>query len=197
MNKNTEFINIVNNEEAQILYLKRFITIIDSKKLYLKLKKTAKWQNIIFNLGGKLVQAHRMNIVYGDENIHKFWNNQIVELWTPELLELKNKITEITGQEYNLVNINYYRNGEDYIGAHSDNENESILETIIASVSLGAERDFVFHHKETNKKTSLVLHCGSLLIMSGLCQKYYKHSLPKRPKINHGRINLTFRYINY
>lgn len=198
MQDKNEFIQIVNDEEAQILYMRRFLTIQESKKLYIKLKKTANWKEIKFKLYDKEVTAHRENAMYGDSNLLNHWSDDPedkIEMWTPELLELKNKIKDITGQEYNLVNINYYKDGEDYIGPHSDNENESMTETIIASVTLGAERDFIFHHKSTNKKISLILHCGSLLTMGGLCQKYYKHSLPKRPKIKHGRINLTFRYI--
>jgi alkylated DNA repair dioxygenase AlkB len=117
--------------------------------------------------------------------------------WQEELYRIRDKISKVTTnqQKYNFAVLNYYRDGRDYIGAHSDNLREYEPGTVIASLSLGSERHFVLQHKNTNSKTSIVLEHGSLLLMEAECQKYYKHSIPKRLKVTNGRINITFRFI--
>jgi alkylated DNA repair dioxygenase AlkB len=78
---------------------------------------------------------------------------------------------------------------------HSDDERSLGKNTVIASVSFGAERKFSFKHKSTKKTISLLLENGSLLLMKGDTQSNWLHSLPLSSKINHPRINLTFRTI--
>lgn len=95
----------------------------------------------------------------------------------------------------NAVLGNKYNDGSQYIGYHSDSERDLHDNAFIVSVSLGAERDFVFKHIETGKKVSIMLKSGSVLLMGGDCQKNWKHGLPKRLKIKDSRINLTFRSI--
>jgi len=91
--------------------------------------------------------------------------------------------------------MNYYRNGKDYIGFHSDSEvNKGDL---IASISLGTTRKFVLRHKKWKEnetdKIEFELIGGSLLIMRGDTQDHWKHALIKQPKVEGSRINLTFR----
>jgi alkylated DNA repair dioxygenase AlkB len=81
------------------------------------------------------------------------------------------------------------------VGWHSDDEKELGREPVIASVSLGGERKFVFKHKRNSEKVEIILAAGSLLIMKGTCQQHWVHSLPKSKKVPDPRINLTFRTI--
>jgi len=81
------------------------------------------------------------------------------------------------------------------MGFHSDDEKELKKDGAIASVSIGAERKFVFKHKTTKDKVSLYLEAGSLLLMEGTTQTYWQHQLTVSKKIVSPRINLTFRMI--
>lgn len=92
----------------------------------------------------------------------------------------------------NSVLLNYYRDGRDSIGMHSDDESQLEPESVIASVSLGASRTFVFRNKQTRVTHRNELPGGSLLVMKGDCQKVWTHGIPKEPSAG-PRINLTFR----
>lgn len=88
-----------------------------------------------------------------------------------------------------------YSDGTNYIGAHSDDESDLQENAFIVSVSFGATRDFVFTHKITKEKVSMILKSGSVVLMGGDCQKNWKHEVPKRLKIKEPRINLIFRSV--
>jgi alkylated DNA repair dioxygenase AlkB len=113
-----------------------------------------------------------------------------------ELFELKEKIQAATGFGFNSVLLNFYRDGNDSVAWHSDNENELGINPHIASLSIGQARQFEFRHKtDHNRKYGLSLENGSLLIMKGDLQHYWEHRIPKSKTLNKGRINLTFRFI--
>jgi alkylated DNA repair dioxygenase AlkB len=91
--------------------------------------------------------------------------------------------------------LNRYRNGQDSMGFHSDAEPELGRNPIVPSLSLGAQRRFVLVHKKSKRKIEIVLGHGSLLIMGGALQHFWKHALPKTKAPVGERINLTFRLI--
>jgi len=94
---------------------------------------------------------------------------------------------------FNSVLLNRYRSGSDSIGMHADDEPQLEERPVIASISLGAPRTFVFEHKETRLSQQGLLTSGSLLVMKGDSQLLWRHGIPKEP--GHGeRINLTFRH---
>jgi len=115
--------------------------------------------------------------------------------WNQTLLQLKNLCEQVSQSPFNSVLANLYRNGQDSMGWHQDNETELGLNPIIASLSLGESRKFVLRHLETKQKHELDLSHGSLLVMAGETQHYWQHSIPKTAKPKGSRINLTFRYI--
>lgn len=118
---------------------------------------------------------------------------QIVQDWTPELLELKAKIEVATGATYNSVLLNYYRSGKDSVGLHADDEKELGTNANIASVSLGQTRTFKLVRNSNRSETeSFPLSHGSLLVMSGATQQFWKHEVAKDGS-QEARINLTFR----
>ena len=97
---------------------------------------------------------------------------------------------------FNSVLANNYRHGQDSMGWHSDDEPELGPEPVIASLSFGAERPFDFRHKRDHHlKHRLLLSHGSLLVMQGNTQQLWQHQLPKRSRVQAGRVNLTFRWI--
>jgi alkylated DNA repair dioxygenase AlkB len=97
----------------------------------------------------------------------------------------------------NAVLINWYRNGQDYMGFHADDERELGPQPRIVSVSIGAERDFVVKSRHQSRdKVKIRLANGSGLLMAGGMQCNWLHGVPKRAGVTEDRINLTFRYIS-
>ena len=120
--------------------------------------------------------------------------------WTADVLALKQHIELLLAEQqmsanFNACLFNYYPTGDDGMGYHADNESELGNEPIIASVSLGATRKFVFKHRITKEKVEIPLQDGQLIVMRGQTQRHWLHSLPKTKKVTEGRINLTFRHI--
>merc|ERR1712226_46503 len=104
-----------------------------------------------------------------------------------------------TGHTYNFVLVNRYKDGGDKMGDHKDDEKELNTETPIASLSLGADRDFIFKHDDRNGRkianVKLVLKSGMLLLMHYPTNKKWVHGLPARKGCREPRINPTFRHI--
>jgi alkylated DNA repair dioxygenase AlkB len=99
-------------------------------------------------------------------------------------------------ETFNFVLINLYENGTRYIGWHSDDEKDLRDGSIIASLTFGAERDFILKNKETKAVTKIALPHNTLLIMGGDTQKNYWHSVPKRLRVKEPRVNMTWRQMN-
>ena len=134
----------------------------------------------------------RLTASYGDEGItYRYSGTVNVALpWTPTLVEIKEKIEAVQG-EYNYCLLNRYRSGQDSMGWHADDEPE--MGNVIGSLSLGATRTFRIRHNATRETRSFSAGHGTLIIMAGTMQQFWKHDVPKT-KVNVGeRINLTFR----
>ncbi|XP_041643459.1 DNA oxidative demethylase ALKBH2 [Cheilinus undulatus] len=154
---------------------------------------------------GKVYNIPRKQATYGDEGLTYTYSGvtRVACPWTPTLEYIRDSVTETTGQTFNFVLINRYKDGQDHMGEHRDDEKELDPLCPIASVSLGAARDFIFRHRDARGKQSsrqiepvkLELAHGSLLLMNSPTNTFWYHSLPARKKITLPRINLTFRRI--
>ena len=115
--------------------------------------------------------------------------------WTATLADIRRRVEQAAQTPFNSLLLNYYRDGNDSIGYHTDAEPELGVNPAIASISLGAVRQFVLKHIKTRDKLSLDLAHGSLLVMGGTCQHHWVHGVPKTKPAVGPRINLTFRNI--
>jgi alkylated DNA repair dioxygenase AlkB len=115
---------------------------------------------------------------------------------TPLLERLRGAVEQATGRRYNSVLLNYYRDGADSMGMHSDDEPELGPQPVIASLSYGATRTFVLRHKRTKRTVKVDLTDGSLLLMAGNLQAKWLHGINKTAKLVGPRLNLTFRYVS-
>jgi hypothetical protein len=136
----------------------------------------------------------RLTASYGEPGIvYRYSGRDNVALpWTPILLEIKKKIEAVQG-EYNYCLLNRYRSGQDSMGMHSDDEPE--MGNVIGSLSLGATRTFRIKHNKTKETRSFQVGHGTLIIMAGTMQRFWKHEIPKTKEPVSERINLTYRQI--
>ena len=164
-----------------------------------RLKKEIEWEQHRIKIFGKWVDCPRLSAWYGDpEALYSYSNLSLhPKAWTPTLLEVRNHLAETIERPFNSVLLNFYRNGNDSMGWHSDDEWETGLDPVIASISLGGSRMMKFRHRSDSKisRFALKLSTGSLLIMAGTTQKFWQHEIPKTKKLVGERLNLTFRFI--
>lgn len=183
--------------DADVEYTPEFYQNEHAWQLFELLLEQTEWRQDRLNVYGKEHLAPRLSCWYGESWMDYRYSGHTMtaSVLTPLLLDIKNEVEKQSGNLFNSVLVNYYRDGRDSNGWHSDDEPELGENPIIASLSLGAPRDFHLRHKvDKSRKHTMSLEHGSLLMMRGLTQSRWQHQLPKRANAN-GRINLTFRTI--
>lgn len=179
-------------------FIPDFLSSQASEDLLRLLIQDTPWQQPELKVYGKWHPTPRLVSFYGDKGLHYRYSSALHGTlnWTPELRTLKQSIAQYCQCAFNCVLLNHYRDGQDTMGWHADDEPELGYQPTIASLSLGAVRDIHFKsHVAKGKKISLTLPGGSLLIMSGSTQQHWLHHVPKRSRCTQARINLTFRHI--
>jgi alkylated DNA repair dioxygenase AlkB len=152
-------------------------------------------------MAGRKVNIPRKQVGYGSHDLqtgYKFIGIEVQGVpWSdsPTLEKIKDVVLAKTNAPINYCLVNWYRDGNDYIGFHSDDEKGLDANYPIISISLGAARPFHLRHKVTNVTYEQVLAHNSMVAMNPPCQRTYKHAVPKRLKIKKPRINLTFRVL--
>ena len=157
------------------------------------------WRQEEVSLWGKTFLQPRLIAWYGDRDcVYSYSGVRLQPLpWTPLLFDMKVRVEAAAATRFNSVLLNYYRDNNDSMGMHSDDEKELGPAPVIASVSLGAARTFVLKRKggADAKPFRMPLASGSLLVMSGETQQNYKHGIAKVRRSLPPRVNLTFRAI--
>ncbi len=187
-------------QNGNALLYQKFFNSTDADRYLSKLTNDIAWKHEAIKLFGKSVLQPRLTAYYGDKNYPYSGISMQSQLWTTTLLEIKAKIEEISSVTFNAVLLNLYRDGKDSIGWHSDDERELADGSVIASLSLGATRRFIFRSRDDHsQKLERQLNHGDLLIMRDNTQKFWQHQVPKTSKNRadqiQPRINLTFRVI--
>ena len=196
MKKNFTLIKSVN---LSVKYIENFFNLDESHLYMRQLTQSVLWRREKIKMWGKEIVTKRRIAWYADDGKSYTYSGSTFfpSQWNNVLLQLKEKVENYSEIKFNSVLLNEYPNGEVGMGWHSDDEKELGTDPIIASLSFGANRDFIFKHKTDRSIENVKLHLksGSLLLMLGSTQHYWKHSLPKRLKVKEPRINLTFRNI--
>lgn len=187
------------DDSSELIYYPQFLNLEESYFFFEKLKTELNWQAEKIRLFGKEHWQPRLLAWYADHGVQYTYSGitHQPEFWSENLLNLKGIIENLTEITFNSVLANFYRNGADSMGWHSDDEKELGPEPVIASLSLGQERRFLFRPRKGifGQKKDFLLNSGSLLIMRGRTQEHFQHSVPKTAKVVGERINLTFRKI--
>jgi alkylated DNA repair dioxygenase AlkB len=184
-------------QNGEYVYIPDFFSKKKADDYFQALLQNIEWKQESMNMYGRQIDFPRLTAWYGDND--KPYSFSGITLsphpWSKELLEIKQMIEPKADVEYNSVLLNRYRDGNDSISWHTDAEKELGQNPVIASVNFGAERKFQLKHMETGEKIEINLKHGSLLVMKGELQHFWKHQVPKTKKKVSERINLTFRVI--
>ncbi len=190
--------------DAELLFIENFYTPSVSDAFLSELTTDLAWKQGEITMFGKKVLEPRLSAWYGDAGkTYTYSGKKQTPLpWHAGLLKIKTDIEAVISEQLafdsylNSVLCNYYRNGQDSMGFHADNEKELGQNPTIASINFGETRRFQFRRRDDkNVKYERALTHGSLLIMTGAMQHHWLHAVPKEPKRTKPRINLTFRHI--
>lgn len=178
-------------------YYPGWLNETDATALQVHLTAALPWEHRSIFVFGREVPQPRLIAWAGDQPYRYSGQTLPERAWTERLRALNAQVEATAGHTFNHVLVNRYRDGHDRMGKHADDEPELGLCPLIASISLGARRRFVFHPKNPRGRKRVVwLEHGSLLIMGGTCQHRWYHSLPGATQLQEERINLTFRLLH-
>ena len=184
--------------DAEIIYYPHFFDKKVADDIFSQLKNDIPWQQDNITVFGKVHLQPRLTALFGNDGKSYSYSNIKMQPhpWNPILQKIKSQIESVSDANFTTVLLNLYRDGKDSNGWHADNEKELGNNPIIASVSFGTERVFQLKHNTIpGLKQNILLEHGSLLLMKGTTQHFWKHQIPKTAKPIGSRINLTFRVI--
>lgn len=184
--------------DAEIIYYPHFFDKNEADSIFDELTSEIPWQQDDIKVFGKTHPQPRLTALFGNDGKPYSYSNIKMQPhpWSLLLQKIKLHIESTTDTNFTTVLLNLYRDGKDSNGWHADNEKELGINPVIASVSFGAERSFhLKHNTDKSLKKTIVLEHGSLLLMKGTTQHFWKHQIPKTAKPIGSRINLTFRFI--
>ena len=184
---------------ADIEYIPDFLDIEFANRSLEELVAKVKWSQPELQIFGRTMLSPRLSAWYGDKDSVYRYSGLINKPlpWLSNLFFLKNLIEELLRRPFNSALLNLYRSGSDSMGWHRDNEPELGQNPVIASVSLGGIRRFLLHSREKSHRRTIECQPknGSLLIMRGDTQRFWRHCVPKTRELVQPRLNLTFRQI--
>ncbi|MHA6204584.1 alpha-ketoglutarate-dependent dioxygenase AlkB family protein [Dyella soli] len=178
----------------------RWLSAADADALLAELQAGIPWETHRIRIYGREVDSPRLSCWIGDADATYVYSRTRFEPhpWTPALAALRDRVAAASGARFNSVLANLYRDGNDSMGWHSDNEPELGERPVIASLSLGAVRRFRLkpRHADGRREVRVIeLGHGSLLRMAGDTQQHYVHDLPRTSAATGARLNLTFRLV--
>ena len=196
--KTAKYLNEVVNLlpfDGQADYYGQVMAAEEAERYMERLMSEIEWRNDEAVIFGRHIVTKRKVAWYGDNTYTYTYSNITRQAlpWTADLLALKELTGRLTGARYNSCLLNLYHDGDEGMAWHSDDEKELEPDGAIASLSFGAERRFLFRHRQSKEKLEVLLAAGSLLVMRGTTQTHWLHSLPKMKKVRIPRVNLTFR----
>lgn len=184
---------------ADVRYDPGFLDAREARALFERLLAEQPWKQLRRQMYDREVEVPRLQVWYGAPG-GKLDDPEplaVAKPWPPVLQALRDRLQVVTGEPYNAVLLNLYRDGKDSVAWHSDYEVRAGLQPAIASLTLGAARRFMMRPKPGHDGNSLAfdLPSGSLLLMGRGTQEHWEHHVPKTARPVGPRINLTFRLV--
>jgi alkylated DNA repair dioxygenase AlkB len=181
--------------DGELAFLPQLPLALPNDEVLARLIAETRWRSEVITVWGKQHPQPRLTAWHG-EAAYTYSGLRLEPLpFTPLQQEIRAAAEAATGRRFNSVLLNYYRDGRDSMGMHSDNEPELGPEPAIASISFGAERTFILLHKASGDRLKIALSDGSLLLMAGKLQQHWSHGINKTARPVGARVNLTFRMI--
>jgi alkylated DNA repair dioxygenase AlkB len=182
-------------DDGELYFMRQLPLAVDNAQVMQRLLDETAWKAETIFLFGREVAQPRLSAWYGEQR-YTYSGRTFEPLpFTALQREIKQAVEAASGKRFNSVLLNYYRNEQDSMGFHSDDEVELGPQPAIASVSFGATRTFILKHKTRPQTLKIELGDGSLLLMAGKLQHHWRHGINKERKPRGPRINLTFRLI--
>ncbi len=192
-------VSLLSLPDAELHYCDQWLDAAEASRRFEELRTQVEWREEDVVLFGRRYRQPRLVAWYGNADaVYSYSGNRLQPLpWIEPLQSLRQHVEAAAGVPFNSVLLNCYRDQRDAMGWHSDDEPELGRDPVIASVSLGASREFQLRHRQRQDLPieTVVLGHGSLLIMAGPTQHHWKHRLRRESRPLGERINLTFRRI--
>ncbi len=181
---------------ANIFLYREYYSNQTTQEIQKELRKEVKWEKVKIKLFGKEYLSPRLSAWYGEKSYEYSGHKWKKNIWPKSIIKIKEDVEKLTSLKFNGVLVNLYRNGQDSMGWHSDNEKELGYDPKIVSVVFGEKRRFLIRDKKLKKnKKEIEFENGDIMLMGSGIQKKWEHSIPKTAKTVGERINLTFRLI--
>lgn len=188
---------------ANVSLVHNYLSAAQAQTLLNSLLTSLDWQQPRLKMFGREVLSPRLHAWHGDADAQYRWSGRVWQPkpWPASLATLRDELEQKLGVRFNSCLVNRYRNGEDAMGWHADDERELGKNPVIASISIGAVREFDFQHRGrgdlngTPAKHRIPLASGSLLLMFGSTQHHWKHRIRRQRAVTGERLNLTFRVV--
>ena len=181
--------------DIPVIIIRKWIDFENANQLTQKLINNITWEQPKARVYGKYFLVPRLTSFLALKGVAYRYSGieHTGEGWPSWFVPVLNDVQDYCDVDFNGCLLNLYRNGDDCMGWHADNEKVIDASKPIASISLGAKRDFLLRNIISLDKYSFALDNGDLFIMKEECQRSWVHSIPKRRKVKNPRINLTFR----
>lgn len=184
---------------GELLFWPELFSTAEADELFALIKQETPWVQSDIFIAGRKIPIPRLNAWYGESGAHYSYSGVKLETlpFTPALGNVKARVEEQTGHNFNSALVNLYRDERDSVDWHADDEPELGANPVVASVSLGESRCFELRRNDNHRnKLKIVLPGGSLLLMAGPLQHQWQHRVAKE-KSRHGeRVNITFRTVH-
>ena len=180
---------------AETLYVPGFLTTEQADALLDEVVETADWQQERFVMFGREIAAPRLTAWYGEPGASYRYSGVVrpARAWRGTIRCLAARVAATAAWHFNYVLVNRYRDGNDMLGWHADDEADLGERPVLAAISVGAERVFRMKLRGGGSSDAIVLGHGSLLLMWGNSQRDYKHCLPRTKRGLGERLSFTFR----
>lgn len=180
--------------------IKGFIDPMFANQIFKKMVDELPWQQPKIKIFGKSVAIPRLQVLVAASDVNQSYQYSGIDMcpifFSGIMQELKIMVEGRMGMNFNTALVNYYRNGNDSVSWHSDDESLLGEHPVIVSLSLGSSRHFHFRKKSNHlEKVKYILENGDLFIMGPNVQDSYHHAILKEKNVGGGRINITFRNV--
>ena len=176
-----------------VTYRPEFLTTEEADDLLASMMNEP-WEQREFSAYGKVVKVPRLQLWYGSDG-YRYSGQVFNPRPFPDFL--RDLLVRLGGPwpgcEVTSCLANLYRDGNDSVAWHSDDEPELGPDPVVSCLSLGAERTFQLKSNEGGHRYDLELGHGSLVTMEHGCQRNWRHQIPKRRRVTRARVSLTFR----